>query len=612
MIVAHAPIRFASKTWTVAIVTPYDSATAPVRKLFLNIMIGAAGLILVVIIAAAAIYANRRGLHDREVQDRLRERGNWQRRLIREKKTIEGIIEGSPIPTFVLDRDHKIILYNKACSELTGLAADEMIGTQKQYLPFYPDKRPTLADLIIDRDFEGIEKYYGTKTVGKSSTVEAAFGARDFYRNLGGRNRHIYFLAAPIYDEKGEIIAAIETIQDVSKEEEMSKELREYAETLQSELEQNIYLREEIESLYNYLQSIVDSLPDRLYVLSTDGTIHYISRDVKEGIGLISQKAKGRHLLESVDPEIRDFMAARWEEAKRGIFTPYEIEVRAKDGSKRTLLMSRGPIRGSDRYVIVQRDITDFKNLEERFYESQKLAAVGQLSAGIAHEVRNPLSSIKMTLQILEKRMHPTGNDLRRFKIAQREVEHLEGLVNDVLIYARPATPRKEAADVRKVIAHALELAEKGIADKKIRVHYCFSDAVPLLQIDVAMVEQAFLNVILNAVDAMEEGGVMTFLVEMTDDATPMMEVEIADDGCGIDEQDQVHLFNPFFTRKKYGTGLGLTQVKKIIDLHQGTVDIFSTRGEGTRVRIRLAALPGNSAGPAAGGGSDELNRGGE
>ena len=85
-------------------------------------MIGAAGLILVVIIAAAAIvYANRRRLHDREVRDRLRERENWQERLIREKKTIEGIIEGSPIPTFVLDRDHKIILWNRACTRTDGI-----------------------------------------------------------------------------------------------------------------------------------------------------------------------------------------------------------------------------------------------------------------------------------------------------------------------------------------------------------------------------------------------------------------------------------------------------------------------------------------------------------
>ena len=609
VIAAYAPIRFASEVWTVAVVTPYDSATSLVRKIFLNTMIGAAGLILAVIIAAVAIvYAGRRRLRAREERGRLREREIWQEKLVREKKTIEGIIEGSPIPTFVLNRDHKIILWNRACTELTGFAAGEMIGTEKQYMPFYNEKRPVIADLILERDFESLEKFYGTKKIRKSVAVHGAYEARDSYRNLGGKNRHLFFLAAPIYDENGEIIAVIETLQDVSKEEEMAAELREYAESLQNELSENIQLREELESLYNYLQSIVDSLPDRLFVLSSDGTIHYMSGDVKDGIGMISRQAKGKHFLEIVSPELRDFMKARWEEAQKGIFAPYEIEARARDGSKRTLIISAGPVRGSDRYVIVQRDVTELKNLEERFYESQKLAAVGQLSAGIAHEVRNPLSSIKMSLQILEKRMHPTGNDQKRFEIALREVEHLEKLVSDVLIFARPAMPRKETADIRKVLQNALSLAEKEIEDKKIRLQTRFAADLPCLQVDAAMVEQAFLNLILNAVDAMGEGGLLTVSATASGDGAPMVEVEIRDDGCGIDEQDMRHLFNPFFTRKKYGTGLGLTQVKKIIDLHQGIVDIFSAKGEGTRVRIRFPASPD---GPA-GGRIDESNRGGK
>jgi two-component system sensor histidine kinase HydH len=168
--------------------------------------------------------------------------------------------------------------------------------------------------------------------------------------------------------------------------------------------------------------------------------------------------------------------------------------------------------------------------------------------------------------------------------------------------------PRKETADIRKVVRHALALGEKGIADKKIQVQTRFADAVPLLQIDAAMLEQAFLNLILNAVDAMGEGDLLTVSATAVDDGIPLVEVEIADNGCGIDEKDMPHLFNPFFTRKKYGTGLGLTQVKKIVDLHQGIVDIFSTKGEGTRVRIRFPAQPEDSAGPDAGGGSDESN----
>ena len=162
----------------------------------------------------------------------------------------------------------------------------------------------------------------------------------------------------------------------------MAKDVREYAETLQNELQENIRLREEIESLYRYLQSVMDSLPDRLFVVSSDGTIQYTSGDVKEGTGVISRPVKGKHFLEIVDPVVRGFMQARWEETRRGVYAPYEIEVNGEDGFPRTLLITTGPVRGTDRYVVVQRDITELKKLEERVYESQKMAAVGQLSCG--------------------------------------------------------------------------------------------------------------------------------------------------------------------------------------------------------------------------------------
>jgi len=499
------------------------------------------------------------------------------------RSTIEGIIEGSPIPIFVIDRNHRIILWNRACEELTGFRAGEMIGTDGQYRPFYAEKRPVIADLIVDRDVQGLEKYYGKKQVHQSSVIEGAYEASDFYETLGGRKRrHLYFLAAPIYDEKGEIIAAIETLQDVTREREMELNLKEYAETLRNELDENITLRKDIENLYNYLQSILDSSPDRIFDLASDGIIHYVSRDFDTG------KMKGRHFSELVDPERRAYLLERWAEIKRGIYKPFEIQVSDKDGSKRDLLITARPIKGTNRFIIVQRDITDFKDLEQKFYDSQKLAAVGQLSAGIAHEVRNPLSSIKMSLQILEKRMNPQGNDLKRFRIAQREVEHLEKLVSDILVFARPAEPEMTQGDINQFLKYSLNLAEKEIADKHIRIDNRFDDKIPPLLFDSAMLKQAFLNLYLNAIDAMEAGGVLSISSRLIDGYGKSVSIEVADNGAGIEENVLPHIFNPFFTTKNYGTGLGLSQVKKIVDLHSGIVGITSKRGAGTKVTITL------------------------
>jgi two-component system sensor histidine kinase HydH len=297
---------------------------------------------------------------------------------------------------------------------------------------------------------------------------------------------------------------------------------------------------------------------------------------------------EGRYFAEFVVPEYREFMLKKWEDVKKGIHKPFEIEVTARDGWKRNLLITTGPIKGTDRFLLVQRDITEFKNLEKKFYESQKLAAVGQLSAGIAHEVRNPLSSIKMSLQILQKRLNPTGNDLKRFKIAEKEVEHLEKIVNDILIYAKPAEPERKPADISAFLESSLSMVEKELADKKIDVQFHNDQDIPPITLDSALLKQAFLNIYLNAIDAMEEGGRLRIETRLVTNGRKHVLIEIEDNGYGIDEEDMPHLFNPFFTRKSYGTGLGLTQVKKFIDLHHGSVEIFSRKGEGTKVVVTL------------------------
>jgi len=587
-VVAFYPLQAGDKKWVLFVVAPYSQVISPVRKTFVYTIFISLLLIGVVIIAGMSFaYKEGKRLRIKEEQKRLQEREAWQEKLLREKKTIDGIIEGSPIPSFVINNEHKIILWNRACTELTGYSAEDMLGTDNHYKPFYSVKRPLIADLIIDNDIEGLSKYYGAKKVKKAEKVLGAYEATDHFENLGGRSRILYFLAAPIYDEKGEIIAAIETLQDVSREKEMTKSLNEYAETLQNELVENIELRRQIEDLYNYLQSIVNSLPDKIYEIDENGIINFVSRGLRKKGGPSSREFKNKHFLEFVASGYEDFVSSKWEEAKKGIYRPYEIEAKDNDGRKHNLLITTSPVTGTNHYILVQRDITEFKNLEKQLYDSQKLAALGQLSAGIAHEIRNPLSSIKMSLQILAKRMNPEGNDLKRFKIAEKEVDHLEMLVNNILAFAKPVEPKKAPADLSKVLEQAIALAEKGITDKKIDVQTEFAD-IPPVAVDAAMMVDAFLNVIRNAVEASKEYGKIKVSLRYAYETSQSVVVEIKDDGGGIDAEDMPHVFNPFFTRKNYGTGLGLSLVKKIIDIHQGMIDIFSKKNKGTKVFIVL------------------------
>jgi PAS domain S-box-containing protein len=586
-VIAYYPVKAADKKLFILVAAPYSRVIAPVRTTFIYTIFSALVLILVVVVAAIS-FALREGklMRMREEQERLKEREAWQEQLLREKKTIDGIVEGSPIPTFVINKEHTVILWNRACEELTGYPASDMVGTDKHYTAFYSVKRPLVVDLIVDQDIDGLGKYYGTKKVKESEKVLGAHEAYDYFENLGGRSRYLYFLAAPIYDEEGNIIAAMETLQDISREEELTRSLREYAETLQNELTENIELRREIEELYSYMQSIVNSLPDKIYELDGNGIINYMSRGLKKD-GIHAREFKGKYFLEFVAPGYEDFVLSKWEDAKKGIYDPYEIEATAKDGRKHNLLITTSPVIGTDHYILVQRDITEFKNLEKKLYDSQKLAALGQLSAGIAHEVRNPLSSIKMSLQILEKRMNPEGNDLKRFKIAQKEVEHLEELVNNVLVFARPVEPKVATVDLNKLLEQALALTEKVAADKQISIKLEVQE-IPFVNVDAAMITDAFLNIIRNAIEAVEEQGYIRIYARSIGSKPPSVLVVFEDNGCGIDEEDMPHLFNPFFTKKKYGTGLGLSQVAKIIELHQGKIEIISEKDKGTKVCVTL------------------------
>lgn len=186
-VIAYAPLPIAGNTWYVVVTAPYSLVIAPVRTTFLYTTFSALILIMVLVIVGI-YYAFREGkrLRMREEQHRLKEREAWQERLLREKKTIDGIIEGSPIPIFVINRDHQVILWNRACVELTGHSADAMVGTDRHYIPFYSVKRPMIADLIVDSDVEGLGKYYGAKNVKKSEKVIGAYEATDYYENLGG------------------------------------------------------------------------------------------------------------------------------------------------------------------------------------------------------------------------------------------------------------------------------------------------------------------------------------------------------------------------------------------------------------------------------------------
>ncbi len=227
-------------------------------------------------------------------------------------------------------------------------------------------------------------------------------------------------------------------------------------------------------------------------------------------------------------------------------------------------------------------------NANQRLYETEKLVSLGQLASGVAHEIRNPLSSIKMNIQGLTRSLDPDKTNRRRFEIIQKEIDHLDHIVHDVLIYARPSRLKIEPVQIREIILQALELFSLRLKECKCKVSLLFPDNLPPVLADRDKLHQIVKNIIDNASETMRDGG---FLEISCQHLPSSLEVHFKDNGSGIKEDIINSIFNPFFTTKADGTGLGLANVRKFIQEMGGDIAVTSTEGEGADFIITLPLI---------------------
>ncbi len=266
-----------------------------------------------------------------------------------------------------------------------------------------------------------------------------------------------------------------------------------------------------------------------------------------------------------------------------------EIRCRVDEDLHVPLLVNASVIRdGKNRtvgYVFLFSDMTDIKQLEEQLRRSERLAALGRLAAGVAHEIRNPLSSIKGFARILSGRFTSDDRDYRIAETLQEEVERLNKVVTELLDFARPATLHKKDTSIRELVDHSLRLVEGDIVHRNIRTE-CRIDPEDLrVSLDPDRFAQILLNLYLNALQAMEEGGLLRIEGERRADEAVL---RVSDSGRGISPEHIPHVFDPYFTTKPRGVGLGLANVHKLVEAHGGEVEVMSMPGRGTTVTIHL------------------------
>lgn len=346
-----------------------------------------------------------------------------------------------------------------------------------------------------------------------------------------------------------------------------------------------------------FFETIFNTLQEGIVVVDSQGRILYLNHALTTLLGVDPARAMGtpiaQHLKELDWPTI--LAEGRVVNRDLEVFYPqqrylnfYLVPLEDKD----TSLMG---------FAIIFHDLTTRRAQAREAIESEKLNAVTLLAAGVAHELGNPLNSLNIHLQLLERDLRhrerseagnggagANGSDedlLESVRIARSEVSRLDTIINQFLGAVRPAHTVRTMASINTVVHESLAFLQPEIKDRDVIVQEELGDALPLIPANVDQLKQAFYNLIKNAVQALTHGGILRVTTSRSD---THLQVSFEDNGTGISVEDMAHITEPYFTRKKNGTGLGLFIVQRILHEHGGHLELLSEPGRGTTARILL------------------------
>ncbi|MFZ4482691.1 MAG: two-component system sensor histidine kinase NtrB [Chthoniobacterales bacterium] len=356
---------------------------------------------------------------------------------------------------------------------------------------------------------------------------------------------------------------------------------------------------EEVETFFvelardkRFLETIFNAIHEGVIVTDVGGTVVYLNDAACLLFGLDPASALGRPLAEKIS-------GLRWKELAQGreivsrdieVFHPahrvlnfYVVPLMSEDEEE------GGPQQHAG-YVLIMRDITERQRATEETLESERMAALQLLAAGVAHEIGNPLNSLTIHLQLLERRLRKLPADQRGdllppLAIARDEIKRLDTIVTQFLRAIRPAPLDRVPQDLNLLVREAAEFLGPELKSRNVLLELELSPGLPALAVDPNQLKQAFFNIIKNSSEAMKQGGLLKI---RTLAEAGRIDVSFTDTGGGMSTEAMARVFEPYYTTKRTGSGLGLMITQRIVRAHGGEVVIESTPGQGLRLTIRL------------------------
>ncbi len=517
--------------------------------------------------------------------------------LLESERMMTQIIQGSTIPTFVIDKNHILTHWNKALEKLSGYQAEEMIGTRRQWEPFWDQERPSMADVVLQRSPESrIKAFYG-KSWRRSALIEGAYEAEIFFPKLGVDGKWCYFTAAPIKGPDGSLIGAVETLWDTSEQKRAKEKLEHYANRLEEMVKT---ATDEIARRSDFQDKLIRSSNDGIVATDEKGKVIIYNTGAQKIFGYSVEEILNRASIETLYPPVvssqvrsglerpGDLALSRWT----------EVGIRSKGGETVPARFS-GAILFQDTAVIGSvcffRDLREIKRLQKELIKSERLAAIGQTIAGLAHSIKNILYGLKGGVYVLNLAMEK--EDTEKIKggwgMIQRNIERISELVMDLLMYSKERTPEPENCFPNAVVEEVCALTADLAAGHNIAVLQNLDADIKEVYMDSRAIHRILLDLVNNAIDAclfdiLQEKkwtvSVSTALLK-----NDILQFQVTDNGVGMDRETLENLFTRLYSSKgQKGTGLGLLVSEKLVKENGGTIYVTSELGKGSTFTVHL------------------------
>ena len=515
--------------------------------------------------------------------------------LLEQKEFSQNLLQNSAAPIFVLDTKHQVVIWNRACENLTGVKASDIIGTDQHWKAFYDHKRPVLADLILDGKQKELPHFYSS--YAKSKFIHEDLKAETWFRDKRGVEHYIFFNAAPIRNRNGEIIAVIETLEDLTEIKIAENNLIKTEEALkESESKFKIISEQALIGVFMHQNNRFKYVNPKFAEIFGYSVAECIGKKFQyfiypEDISIVEDQVKRR--LSGVNPKSHYQF--------RGLTKDKEIIYLELYGS--TTLYNKKPVSiGTLLDVTDRKKVEDEKRkLEDQFRQSQKMEAIGTLAGGIAHDFNNILMAMMGYCTLIERSTAEDSSIRTYLDKLFKSTERAATLTRSLLAYSRKQALNTKPVDLNDIIRKVKDLLSRLLGED---IELTISPAEgPLTVIaDSLQIEQVLMNLSTNARDAMLQGGILKIAADWLDLDLAFIKANgfgipgryalltVSDSGIGMDQVTRERIFEPFFTTKGVdkGTGLGLSIVFGIIKQHNGYVNVYSEPGKGTTFNIYL------------------------